>query len=100
VPANLLRISVGIEDAGDLLCNNTFQMRITAPAGTTLRLELVDEDDRVLAEAVSADGVPGDIAVSDPRCFQSDSGDYAAVVTPAGSDRSADAYVLERAGSF
>lgn len=89
-----------VEDEGDLLCNNTLRLRITAPEGTTLRLVLVDGRDQVLGEAVSADGVPGEIAVSDPRCFQSDSGDYAAIVTPTGTDRSAEVYVLERSGSF
>lgn len=94
------RYPLRVEDEGDLLCNNTLRLRITAPAGTTLRLVLLDDDDRELGEAISADGVPGDIAVSDPRCFQSDSGDYTAVVTPTGSDRSAEPYVLERSGSF
>ncbi|WP_436795347.1 protein kinase domain-containing protein [Actinospongicola halichondriae] len=94
------RYPLRVEDEGDLLCNNTLRLRLTAPAGTTLRLVLVDSRDRVLGEAVSADGVTGEIAVSDPRCFQSDSGDYAAVVTPTGTDRSAENYVLERSGSF
>lgn len=94
------RFLVRVEDEGDLLCNNTLRLRITAPAATTLRLELVDEDDELVGEAVSADGVPGEIAVSDPRCFQSDSGDYTAIVTPTGTDRTAEPYVLERSGSF
>ena len=89
-----------VEDEGDLLCNNTLRLRITAPAGAAVRLVLVDDDDRVLGEAVSADGVVGEIAVSDPRCFQNDSGDYAALVSPAGSDRTDEPYVLERSGSF
>ena len=54
----------------------------------------------VVAETVSADGVPGEIAVSDPRCFRGDGGDYEAVVTPSGTDRSAEPYVLTRSGSF
>ena len=106
VEANLVprddsdRYPFRVEDEGDLLCNNTLRLRITAPAGTSVRLVLVDDDDRVLGEAVSADGVVGEIAVSDPRCFQSDSGDYAVLVSSAGSDRSAGPYVVERSGSF
>lgn len=101
VPTNDIdRYPLRVEDEGDLLCNNTLRLRITAPSGTTLRLVLLDEDERELGEAISADGVPGEISVSDPRCFQSDSGDYTAVVAPTGSDRSAEPYVLERSGSF
>lgn len=94
------RYPLRVDDEGDLLCNNTLRLRITAPEGTTLRLLLVDDRDRIFGEAISADGVPGDIAVSDPRCFQSDSGDYTAIVAPTGTDRSPDVYVLERSGSF
>ncbi len=94
------RYPLRVEDEGDLLCNNTLRLRITAPEGTTLRLLLVDDQDRIFGEAISADGVTGDIAISDPRCFQSDSGDYTAIVEPTGTDRSAEVYVLERDGSF
>lgn len=94
------RYPLRVEDEGDLLCNNTLRVRITAPAGAAMRLVLVDDADRVLGEAVSADGVEGEIAVSDPRCFQSDSGDYFAVVSSSGSDRTSEPYVLERSGSF
>lgn len=106
VEANLVprddtdRYPFRVEDEGDLLCNNTLRLRITAPADVAVRLVLVDDEDRVLGEAVSADGVVGEIAVSDPRCFQSDSGDYAVLVSSAGSDRSAEPYVVERSGSF
>ncbi len=94
------RYPLRVADEGDLLCNNTLRLRITAPTGMTVRLELVDDGDEVVAETVSASGVPGELAVSDPRCFQSDAGDYTAVVRPSGTDRTGEPYVLERSGSF
>ena len=89
-----------VNDSGDLGCNNTLRLTITAPAGTAVRLELRDDGDDLVAETTSADGVPGDIAVHDPRCFRDDSGDFVAVVSSSGSDRSAEDYVLTRSGSF
>lgn len=89
-----------VADAGDVGCNNTLRVQIVAPAGTAVRLELHDADGAVLGETVSADGVAGEIAVRDPRCFRSDDGTYTAVVTSSGSDRSADNYVLTRTGGF
>ncbi|MDZ7675878.1 MAG: hypothetical protein U5K30_12525 [Acidimicrobiales bacterium] len=91
---------VRVSDEGDLLCNNTLRLRITAPAGMAVRLELHDDEGSVVEETTSADGVAGELAVSDPRCFQDDSGTYRTVVTPSGSDRSAGPYLLERSGSF
>jgi hypothetical protein len=38
--------------------------------------------------------------VQDPRCFQDDGGGFIAEVTPIGSDRSAESYILTRSGSF
>ncbi len=94
------RYPLRVADEGDIGCNNTLRLTITAPAGTALRLELLDRDGEVVGETVSADGITGEISVSDPRCFRSDAGDYEAVVTPSGSDRSAEPYVLTRSGSF
>lgn len=94
------RYRLRVTDEGDLGCNNTLRLRITAPAGTAVRAELFDEEGRLVAETTSADDVPGEIDVSDPRCFRSDAGDYEVVVSPTGSDRSAEDYVLTRSGSF
>ena len=94
------RYPMWVEDEGDLFCSNTLTVRLVAPAGTALRVELLDGDDEVIGEAVSADGLPGEIEVSDPSCFRSDAGDHVVVVSPMGSDRSAEPYILERTGSF
>lgn len=101
VPADDVdRYPLVIDDEGDLGCNNTFRLALTAPAGTALRLELLDDEGEVVDETTSADGVPAELAVQDPRCFRSDAGGYLAQVTPIGSDRSAERYVLTRRGSF
>ncbi len=101
VPADDVdRYPVHISDAGDLLCNNTFHLRLVAPDGLALLLELYDGGGELVDRATSADGVAGEITVSDPRCFRSDEADYVAEVRPSGSDRTAADYVLTREGSF
>ncbi len=101
VPAlDVDRYPLHVNDAGDLGCNNTLRLTITAPAGTAVRLELRDDGGHLVDETTSADGVPGEIAVHDPRCFRNDSGDFIAIVSSSGSDRSAENYVLTRSGSF
>lgn len=89
-----------IDDALDIGCNNTFRLRIVAPPGVSLRVVLSDAAGEPLGEATSSDGTPGELAVQDPRCFQDDGGGYVAEVTPVGSDRSAESYILTRSGSF
>ncbi len=89
-----------IDDAGDLGCNNTFRLRIVAPPGTSLRVALADDEGTSFGDATSSDGTPGELAVKDPRCFQDDGGAFVAEVTPIGSDRSAESYILTRSGSF
>ncbi|MFP5320311.1 MAG: serine/threonine-protein kinase [Acidimicrobiia bacterium] len=101
VPADDVdRYPVPVEDAGDLLCDGTLRLQIVAPPRTALRLQLLDEAGAVVAETTSADGVPGELAVQEPRCFRDDSGTYVAEVTPIGTDRSAESYVLSRSGGF
>jgi len=101
VPADDVdRFPFRVDDAADLLCNGTLRLTLVAPARTALRLALLDEDDRVVAETTSADGVPGELAARDPECFRDDGGVYVAEVTPIGSDRSAESYVLTRRGGF
>lgn len=89
-----------IDDAGDLGCNNTFRLRIVAPPGTSLRVELTADDGAPLGDATSSDGTQGELAVKDPRCFQDDGGGFVVEVSPIGSDRSGESYILTRTGSF
>ncbi len=101
VPADDVdRYVVRIEDGADLGCNSTFHLTLESPPGMSLVVALFDDDGELVGEATSADGVPGDVAVSDPRCFRGDGGDYVAEVRPVGSDRVAEPYRLRRRGSF
>jgi len=101
VPADDVdRYLVRIEDEADLGCNNTFRLRVVAPSGLSLRLALYDDDGALVGEATSADGIPAEISLQDPRCFRGDAADYVAEVTATGTDRTAEGYVLTRSGSF
>jgi hypothetical protein len=101
VPADDVdRYPMEVADELDLGCNNTLRVEITAPPGLALRLEVLDGQGEVLGQATSADGIPGEVAIQDPRCFRNDSGTFVAQVTATGSDRTAEPYVLTRRGSF
>ena len=88
-----------VGDGAQLLCDGRFTVTLTAPAGMTLRLEVLDGDD-VLGQATSADGVPASVQLQEQQCFTSDATTLTARVSPIGSDRTGDPYVLERSGSF
>jgi hypothetical protein len=88
-----------VGDGYQLLCDGVFTVTITAPAGMTLRLEVLDGSD-VVDETTSADGIPAQIRLDDPDCLFSDARTLTARVSPIGTDRTGGDYVLERAGSF
>ncbi len=88
-----------VGDGRQLLCDGRFTVTLTAPAGVSLRLEVLDGED-VLGEAISADGVPASVTLREPECLFDDSGTLTARVSPVGSDRTAEPYHLERRGSF
>lgn len=88
-----------VADRRQLLCDGQLRVTLTAPAGTSLRLDVLAGDE-VLGQATSADGVAATVTVREPECFGDDATTLTARVSPVGSDRSADPYVLERAGSF
>jgi tRNA A-37 threonylcarbamoyl transferase component Bud32 len=88
-----------VGDGRQLLCDGRFVVTLTAPVGVTLRLEVLEGDD-VLGETTSADGVPSPVSLSEQECFFDDSATLTARVSPIGSDRTAEPYLLERGGSF
>jgi hypothetical protein len=91
--------SMEVGDGRQLLCDGRFTVTLTSPAGMSMRLEVLDGDTR-LGQATSADGVPASVSISEPECLFDDSGTLIARVSPIGSDRSAEPYLLERRGSF
>ena len=50
--------AMDVGDGYQLLCDGSFTVTITAPAGMTIRLEVLDGDE-VVDEATSADGITG-----------------------------------------
>ena len=74
-------------------------MRLTAPSGMSLLLEVLDEED-VLGQATSADGVAGSVTLREEQCLLSDARTLTARVSAVGSDRTGGSYRLERTGSF
>lgn len=91
---------VPVDDTFQLLCDGRLTLRVTAPAGATVRLEVLDADGSVRGEVTSADGVPGEVTLAEPNCFRDDSTTLLARITSVGSDRTAEPYLLEREGGW
>jgi hypothetical protein len=91
---------LAVSDGRQLLCDGRLTVTLTAPAGVSLRLEILDEDDDVLAETTSADGVASSVSLREPDCLFDDSTTLTARVQPIGSDRTGAPYVLQRRGSY
>ena len=88
-----------VGDGSQLLCDGRFTVQVTAPAGMTIRLEVLD-DGELLGEATSADGVPAAVVLRERECLFSEARTLVARVSPIGTDRSGDPYRIERSGSF
>lgn len=88
-----------VGDGYQLLCDGQFTVTLTAPAGMTLRLEVLDGE-QVLGQTTSADGVPASVRLREQECLASDARTLTARVSPIGSDRTGARYQLERSGSF
>ncbi len=100
VPAlDVDRYTVEVEDRPHLTCNGTLTLTLTAPLGLTQRLE-VFADGALVGSTTSADGEPRQVELREPACGSDDATTLDLVVSSVGSDRSADPYLLERAGSF
>ncbi len=82
-----------------LFCDGSVDVILTAPAGVSMRLEVVRDGD-VQGSAVSTDGSPAKVRVQPDSCFGGDGADMVAVVKWVGTARSAADYVLERQGSW
>ena len=91
--------AMAVGDGSQLLCDGRFTVRITAPEGMTLLLEVLDEDE-VLGQTTSAHGVQGTVTLREEECFVSDARTLTARVSAVGNDRSGATYRLERSGSF
>ncbi len=91
--------AMDVGDGYQLLCDGSFTVTITAPAGMTIRLEVLD-DGEVVDEVTSADGITAQVTLGDPDCLFSDARTLTARVSPIGTDRTGDTYTIDRTGSF
>jgi hypothetical protein len=91
--------AMAVGDGSQLLCDGRFTVRLTAPQGMTLLLEVLDGDE-VLGQATSAQGVTGTVTLREQECLFSEARTLTARVSPIGTDRTAGSYRLERSGSF
>ena len=73
--------AMAVGDGSQLLCDGRFTVRITAPEGMTLLLEVLD-DDEVLGQTTSAHGVQGTVTLREEECFFSEARTLTARVSP------------------
>jgi hypothetical protein len=100
VPADDVdRYRLDVDDRPQLLCDGTLRVTLTAPAGTSQRVE-VRGDGTLLGEAGSTDGFPATVALEDPSCGRDDSGRLEVAVRSIGDARSSAPYHLEARGSW
>ena len=90
---------VEVPDNFHFSCDGTVTFDLIAPAGTTLRLEVLDGD-TVLGEATSTGGATATLRLRERQCVGDDATTLTARVTPIGAGRSAQDYVLERSGNW
>jgi hypothetical protein len=89
-----------VSDGAQLLCDGRITVTLTAPEGVSLRLEILDDDGKVLGEATSGDGVAASVSLREPDCIFDDTTTLTARVQPIGSDRTGAPYLLQRRGSY
>jgi eukaryotic-like serine/threonine-protein kinase len=90
---------VKVEDHLQIFCDGTLEIRLEAPRGIVLGLEVSDEDG-LIQQATAAAGTPAVIRLGEQSCGGNDARTLRAVVRPIGSDRVADEYKLSRHGDF
>ena len=91
--------SVEVDDKLQLLCDGTLEVRLEAPPGMVLGLEVHDSSGLV-DQATSVDGTPAEIRMSEQACGGNDAATLEVIVRPIGSDRVAASYRLTREGNF
>jgi hypothetical protein len=100
VPADDVdRYPTPVVDNFHLTCDGTFEVTVTGPASTAVRVEVFRGGER-LGTAVSTDGEPATVSLLEPNCFSDDSAQLVTQVSWEGAARSPDDYRLSRRGSF
>jgi hypothetical protein len=93
------RYPLAVEDDFHFSCDGTVTIRLTAPAGASMRLDVL-EGGAILASTTSTDGVGSTVSLTEPECLGDDSTELQLRVSWAGEARTADTYRLEIAGSY
>ena len=93
------RLDQCVEDHLQIFCDGTVEIRLEAPEGIVLGLEISDEDGPI-QQATAAAGTPAVIRLGEQSCGGNDARTLRAVVRPIGSDRVAGFYKLTRRGNF
>ena len=88
-----------VGDGWQLQCNGTAAVTLTAPRGASQRVTVLHGAD-VLKSGASTDGTPIRLSLRESDCGGDDSADLLVRVESVGSDRTAEPYGLEVAGSF
>jgi hypothetical protein len=88
-----------VDDGFQFFCDGALRVALTAPAGTTQRLEIVDSTGRVLDSATSTDGERARVVIYESSCGGDDSTVLTARVTTV-RGHSAQPYSIVRSGSF
>lgn len=90
---------IEVGDGFQLLCNGELRVTLTAPAGVSQRVTVLDGDEPLGSKA-SSDGEPATVTVGDPDCLFDDATTLRVRVESVGSDRSPEDYTLVASGSF
>ena len=98
VPSDAVdRYPFRVDHSLNLFCDNVLKVDLTAPAGTTMRLDVLS-DGEVLGTAVSTDALKATLALDQPDCFGNTNRDLVAQVSWVGERRTGESYVLTRSG--
>ncbi len=90
---------VQVEDKLQVLCDGVLQLRLEAPTGMMLSLEVLD-DGEVIGQDTSVDGTPATVSLSEGQCGGDDTTTLEVVVRAVGDGRVAGDYRLTREGDF
>ncbi|HEX6425990.1 MAG TPA: serine/threonine-protein kinase [Acidimicrobiales bacterium] len=88
-----------LDDEIQRLCDGTIEIRLDAPRGMVLDLELRDHLG-IVDRATSVGGVPAVVRLTEERCGADDRTTYDVIVRATGDARVADDYALTREGGF
>jgi tRNA A-37 threonylcarbamoyl transferase component Bud32 len=92
------KVLVPLRDGWQLFCDAQVRLLLTAPEGLDLEMEIFDDGDG-LGTAVAPGGQTAIVTMDEPSCAQDDSTTLEVVIRGVGG-RSADAWVLEKEGSW